>query len=393
MKTIVIALISFLFSYLTLSAQNSTDFVLQEVVKNNTGLIALKKQAEAEKIGNYTGIYLRNPEVEFGYLWGNPSSMGNRIDFSVMQSFDFPSAYSYKNKMAGLQNQQAELEYQKQLRALQLQARLLCVDLVFANANRNEYNKRIINAQTIANSYKSRFEKGEVSILDYNKAQLNLLNLKKEAETKEIQRQSYLAELKAINGGVTISFNDSIYTANAIPVDFEQWYLQAEKSSPMLAWLINEIEISRSEAKLNLAEGLPKFLAGYKSESVAGQSFQGINVGISIPLWENKNAVKYAKARTVALQSLEIDNKLQFYNQLKMQHAKAIALQASVEEYKTLLKSFDNTALLEKALNVGEMSILDYLFEISFYYESKNKLLEAEYEMNIAISSLSQYSE
>ncbi len=34
----------------------------------------------------------------------------------------------------------------------------------------------------------------------------------------------------------------------------------------------------------------------HSEEGVVGEQFQGITVGISIPLWENKNSVKYAKA-------------------------------------------------------------------------------------------------
>ena len=34
---------------------------------------------------------------------------------------------------------------------------------------------------------------------------------------------------------------------------------------------------------------LPKFSAGYSLERTLGQKYQGISVGISIPLWENKN--------------------------------------------------------------------------------------------------------
>lgn len=48
---------------------------------------------------------------------------------------------------------------------------------------------------------------------------------------------------------------------------------------------------------------LPKFSAGYSLERTLGQKYQGISVGISIPLWENKNRVKQAKAGVVAAQA------------------------------------------------------------------------------------------
>ena len=85
-----------------------------EIEKNNTTLSALRKNTEAEKVGNKTGIYLQNPEVEFHYLWGNPSVLGNRTDISIKQTFDFPTAYRYKSQISNARNDQVELEYQKQ---------------------------------------------------------------------------------------------------------------------------------------------------------------------------------------------------------------------------------------------------------------------------------------
>lgn len=85
-----------------LAAQDYTA-VLQEIESNSTTLKALREQAEADKLASRTGIYLDNPEVEFNYLWGDPSVMGNRTDVSVKQSFDFPSAYAYKGKIAKLE--------------------------------------------------------------------------------------------------------------------------------------------------------------------------------------------------------------------------------------------------------------------------------------------------
>lgn len=130
---------------------------------------------------------------------------------------------------------------------------------------------------------------------------------------------------------------------------------------------------------------------GYMSEKIVGQHYQGITVGISIPLWENKNTVKYAKAQTSAIQGIVDDNKLNFYHQLKIQHARAISLQQSVNDYRKQIRMYDNSAFLDKALEYGEISLTDYILELTNYYGSVNKLLEAELEMNTSIAELNQY--
>jgi cobalt-zinc-cadmium efflux system outer membrane protein len=374
-----------------LFSQNNIDKILTEVDKNNTTLSALRKNADAQKIGNKTDIYLHNPEIEFNYLWGNPSVIGNRTDVNIKQTFDFPTAYGFKNKITNLKNEQIEFEYQKQRKLLLMQTRIVCIDLIYTNALKSELSKRLVHAQSIANSYKSKFDIGETNILEYNKSQLSLLNIGKELETTEIERAVLLSELIRLNGGQFIEFKDSTFQSPVIPVDFEKWYVLAEQKNPVLSWIKQEIEISKKQAKLNLAMSLPKFQTGYMSENVLGQKFQGVTVGLSIPLWENKNKVKYAKATIIALESVATDNKLQFFNQLKTLHTKAIGLQNNASNYRSSLLSYDNSELLKKALDKGEISLINYIFELSIYYESVIKLLELEREMNKTLAELNQY--
>lgn len=376
---------------LGLSAQKSVDDILIQIEKNNTTLSALRKSIDAQKVGNKTGIFLQNPEVEFNYLWGNPSSIGNRTDFSIRQSFDFPTAYKFKNQISNSKNEQTELEYRKQQKELLLQARNICIDLIYTNALKLEYGKRLNHAQNIAKSYKSKFDAGDTNVLEYNKAQLNLLNLSNKMELLEIDRTALLLELIRLNGGLVIDFAESEFQSAIIPVDFEQWYTQAEQSNPILNWLKQEIEISNKQVSLNKALSLPKVQAGYMSETVVGQQFRGISVGLSIPLWENKNTVKYAKANTVALEAVVADNKVQLYNQLKTLHSKAISLQSNVTEYRSKLQSFNSSDLLKKALDKGEISLIDYIMELSIYYENVNKMLELDRDMNKAVAELNRY--
>ncbi len=52
-------------------AQNSIEKTLLEVEKNNTMLAALRKNVEAEKLGNKTGIYLQNPMRPLSFSWAS----------------------------------------------------------------------------------------------------------------------------------------------------------------------------------------------------------------------------------------------------------------------------------------------------------------------------------
>jgi outer membrane protein, heavy metal efflux system len=374
-------------------AQGSVDRIVAEIEKNNTGLSALRQKAEAQKLGNKTGIYLKNPEIGFNYMWGSPTLIGKRTDMSFDQTFDFPTAYRYKGQIADGRNEQVDLDYRQARFSLIREVRGLCIDLAYTHSLQMEYDSRLENAQSMVNSYQAKFDQGDAGILELNKARLNFLGIQKEAEGNAIEYQSLLSELAALNGGTPVTWNESNYPAREIPADFEQWYQKAESVNPMLAWLKKEAEISGQQEKLQLAMGLPKFSTGYLSEKIVGEHFQGVTLGMSLPLWENKNTVKQARAQSLAVQDIERDRRVMYYNQLKMLHAKAVSLQKSVEDYRLALQKIDNGTFLKKALEAGEISLIDYILELSLYYDSQTAYLAAERELNRVIANLYQFSE
>ena len=100
-KKIIFAAIYLLLALSNLYAQSSIDSVVAQIVRNNKTLMVTSKNIEAEKIGNKTHLSPQNPEIGFNYLWGSPAAMGNRTDVNIKQTFDFPTAYLYKNQIFG----------------------------------------------------------------------------------------------------------------------------------------------------------------------------------------------------------------------------------------------------------------------------------------------------
>ena len=364
-----------------LSAQN-IESVLSEIESNNTTLRAYQNLNEAQKLENMTGNYLENPEVEYHYLWGNPVAMGTRHDFVVSQSFDFPTVYGIKNKIANAKNKQSDLEFELQRKSILYKAKTICNELIYLNALNEILTKRKSHAGSIAKAYVSKFEKGEINIIEKNKAQFNLLNSQKELEANEIERGVLVVALTAFNGGNKVAFNQKKYTPITLPVDFTKWYSNYELKNIVLRQAENEIGISEKQIKLSKALSLPKFSGGFMSESVEGEAFRGVSVGMSIPLWENKNRVKLATAQQQVAIQLAKDKKIQVYNQLKGQYEKAVGLQKTLNSYRETLQSVNSSDLLKTALDAGELSLIVYMLELTLYYETTDKLLSIEKELN-----------
>jgi len=385
--------ISLLFTLLLwpVIAQNETERVLKEIEDNSITLMSIRKEIAARKLNNRTGIYLSNPEVEFNYLWGSPAPVGNRTDIRVTQSFDFPTVYGHRSRIAKLENDNLDLRYQSERLHLLLRARQLCTELVYYNALSKEYSNRLANAQRIAETYQLRFDRGDANILEKNKAQLELTVIGNEMNRIETERSSLLNELKALNGGNTISFTTTKVDYEMLPPSFEEWFAAAEATSPVLQYVRGQVEISRQQVQLNRALSLPRLTVGYMSEKVVGEQFQGVTLGISVPLWENKNKVKQAKAALNAAETELEDSRIQFYYQLQNLFEKASRLQRDAITYRDALSSYHNGAYLRKALDSGEISLLNYLLEMTYYYDVMNKVLETEKELGLTLAELSMY--
>lgn len=372
-------------------AQDNFQEVLSQIESNNTTLKALQEQTKADKIGNKTTLNLANPEVEVGYLWGSPSGEGVRKDFNVSQSFDFPTAYGYRSQVVTGMNVQADLAYRQQAKEIVLQARVFCVELVYQTKRYTELKERVKLAKELSEAYQTRFDKGDINIIEYNKTKLNLLNSEKAMQITEVEMTTLRAELQRLNGGEPLLGLVSNYSSYSLPLSFDQWFNQAEMNNPALESATKEIDISRKQEKLTKALNLPKITAGYMSERLLGTTHQGITLGISIPLWEGRNTVKYQKAQTIALEVQQKDSELQFYNTLKNEYSRASTLLSLLGDYDEILNTSNNQSLLKKAFEKGQLSLINYLLELSTYYEAIDQYQEKEKEYQLALAQLQQW--
>ena len=388
MKQLIISAITLLVS-LSLHAQQDINAVLASIEENNTTLQASRETMEAQKLANRTGIYLSNPEVEFGYLWGDPATIGKRTDFSVTQSFDLATLTGRKSSVANEQNVLAEWEYKMERMNILLEAKRYCIDLIYYNALLQELDLRLQHAETIAAGYEERLKRGDVSLLEYNKARLNLSSAQGEISRVEVERSSLLEQLKRLNGGEAISVESAEFEPLLLPPRFDDWYLSAEEQSPALAYIRQQVAIEKQQVALSKAMNLPTLTAGYLSEKVVGETYQGFTVGVSIPLWENKNQVKQARAAVKAAESRVEDGKQQFYSGLQLLYNRTAGLKTTAENYRQSLEMANSSELLKKALDAGEMSLLEYVLEMGLYYDTVNRALEAERDYQLAYAELS----
>lgn len=372
-------------------SQQSFDGVLKSVEENNYTLAAAKESVKANKLANKTGLTPSDPEVEFGYMWRNMEG-GNKKAVNVRQGFDFPTLYAQRGKLANTKNDSEDVSYSVSRMNILLEAKTVCIELVKQNALLRLYENQLANAVEISQTIERMDKSGEANLLDKNKAQLNVTTLLSEVEAIKLEKARLIKELVRLNGGKEITFNVAQFEGVELPSDFAEWYAAAEAQNPNIQYLRSMVEVKDREVTVSKHEWLPKLSVGYSGEFLDVEKTQGVSVGVSIPLWQNKNRIKQAKAEALAAEYAKNDAELNLENSLETLFERVKVLQASAASIGKAIEMHNNEDLLYKAYNAGELSLLEYLLEVEYYISVKTKLLETQSEMTQAYAKLTAHT-
>lgn len=376
-----------------LSAQTSIEDVLRSVEANNKDLQANSQLVQSQKLEAKLDNNLPDPSVSYSHFWGNKEGMGFTGEFVASQSFDFPSVYVRKHKLtkaksAGLDRQGMAFRQQ-----ILLQVKEVCLDLVLLNLQKNLLDTRLRNAEQLSAFYATRLEKGNANILETNKIDLELLNARTEARMNETSRIAKLQELATLNGGIAIEFTDTVY---ALPdkdvLSFDELRTEAMQSDPQLQTLRSDQTTALRQVSVNKAKGLPGFELGYRMNPASGgERFNGFLVGITIPLFSNRNNVKQAKAQARYTEMQLESASFTVENGLRQLYDQSVSLKKSIDEYKDVLKRQNSLVLLNKAIQAGQISMIEYFVDVTTYYQSVQNYLQLQNQYQKVMAQLYKY--
>ena len=377
---------------LSVNGQNSIDAVLRSIEANNKELQANNQLTVSKKLEAKLDNNLPDPSVSYVHQYGNREGMGIQGELVVSQSFDFPSVYVQKNKLAkskaaSFDRQGAEFRQQ-----ILLQAKEICLDLVLLNQQRALLDQRRQNAEQLAELYAMRLETGDANILETHKIDLELLNAKTEARMNESARIAKLQELATLNGGIAIDFTDTTYMSDGDILSFEELCAEAVTSNPQLLTLKSEQVAARRQLSVNKSKSLPSFELGYRmNTATGGERFNGVLVGISIPLFSNRNNVKQAKAQALYTDLQLESTTTTVESELHQLYNQSVALKTSMDEYNTVLKSQNSLALLNKAIQTGQISMIEYFVDVTTFYQSMQNYMQLQNEYQKVMAQLYKY--
>lgn len=371
------------------SLADAQDFssILKSIEANSTRLEAARIKDKAEKLDSKDIYTLEDPEVGFDYLFG-AEGIGHRIGFEVSQGFDFPTVISQKRKMAKEMQRVSELKYLSERQQLLLNARKLCIQVVYCNAIMDHLDEDLEETTAMSKAYETLFDKGEATAIDRNKAHQAFLFFKTEYDEFLAMRENLLNELKCLNGGNAVEISDTAFVFSPLSNDFDGWLAQNIGLHPELQLAEGELNAEKQSLKVAKGSRIPGFKIGYTGEFTREEKYQGPTIGLSLPLWGSGRKVKVAKLHVEAAEKSLEDTRLHLTTQLRGVYREALQLQDTYLRYRKHLTECDNSELLKKSLDSGQITLLQYLQERQFVHEMHEKILIAERDLALRKAEL-----
>lgn len=363
------------------------DAVLQQIEMNNKELQANAQLISSQKLENKTVNNLPDPTLSYAHLWDSRNSNETVGELVVSQSFDFPTLYATRGQVNRFKTDALDSQSTAFRQQILLQAKEICLDIIMLQRQQVLLKERLKNAQELSEMYAKRLATGDANILETNKINLELLNVRTEARMSETALNNKLKELSALNGNQPLTIGNRPtaeaigsmeYPAAPLPTNFQQVCDDLLAADPTLQAFSGESAAARKQILASKQGWLPKLELGYRRNTESGHPLNGVVVGFSFPIFENRNKVKIAKTQALNIDYLKENTALQASATLWQLYEEARNLHTSMEEYQLTFQQQEDLSLLKQALVGGQISMIEYFVEVSVVYQSKANLLQLE---------------
>ncbi len=392
MKKISVFILCLQWVIATCDAQSNIDSILDRIQSTNMEIGSNTRYWDAKGLEYKTGLTPMNPFIEYDYLFGSPAGLGNQQEFNIIQQIDFPTVYSRKRDLSNKLVSQAQMQKNVFRQDILLASKLLLYDLIYLNTKESQLLGRQQQSSQFLQEYEQKLQQGDANMLDVNKIKLQYLSMKNDLLLLQNEKQTLLTKLAELNGGVWVDFIDTIYPTIPLIPDFETLDSIIESNDPLITLYEQEKLIQQQQVTVQKSLNLPKLEAGYHGQTILNTRLQGIHAGITVPLWENKNKVKAAEANvdfaSTNIQRHRLEHRLEnrrLYDLLEVR-------QNAMEEYEELLSTMGNTLLLDKALRLGEITVIQYFLEQTYFYTAYDKNEQLKREYHKAVVELYKYT-
>lgn len=369
----------------SISPREAADAILSRNGDYLSAIVAKDaKNIEAQTLGNAP-----DPEISGGYMIA-PKGETNRWDVGVSYAMEWPGVYGARRSMGKVTRNANDAEILALANAKRLEILTKIEEYLYADQRLNLMQQMADATDSIQILAEKSRRGGQMSQLDLAKISLERGRVDSELAKIKNDKVTLEGELTTLNGGYNAkalleSIDRNVIAEPLMPIES---YIDGAKSNPDFLKAMADFEAAKQNVKVANAENLPSLSIGYAHEFEDGMHFNGANLGVSIPLFSTRGKKKAAKAAVAAAEHAATAVADRTESEVKALYDQVVALDKALEVPKQIFGSTDYTALLLKSYRGGEISLVDYLQERTWFIETYLDFLEQSYLRAITFNTL-----
>ncbi len=381
-----------------------TESIAQAVSQEEAVAMSLKNNRLVQAAGVNINYFkeLKKTGTDIGKLsavWtnGQYNSIKQDDNFTLTQAIPFPSTLIQQVKLGKQQVLGSEKNLVVVKNEIAYQVKLTYEQLLFLDALRQLLLSQDSIYQDFSRAANARFKSGESNLLEKTTAETQALEVQNQLTVNTADTQIAAIHLQGLLKSESPVYNSEklkrrILT-DSLPIG----------SNPKLNLLKQQLEITEQVKRVEKSKLLPDLSVGVFSQSLTGfqntdgqdvfysssKSFQGFQLGLSIPIWIAPNI---ARAKSAAWQAEIIKNETsQFQANLESEYAQALH---ELKKNQSSLAYYENSALQNatliitqsrKAYKAGEIGYVEYLQSIKSALSIKLNHLQSLTRFNQSI--------
>ncbi len=369
-------------------AESVYDRVLMQIVNGNNELKAIAAENESYLLQLKSENNLENPEVEFEHVWGK-DGVGNKWGLGISQTFDYPGLYRVRSKAAHIMEQGISNLHRNEIISRLLDAKLMLIDLTYNRRLEKSLTSIQSNVREIRDNTKLAFLRGETTILDVNKAEIELVKIGQRINACRRDIETLSQQLIALGADPSTIGQVMDYPADKLLPENE--YVKMLEIDPLIGYYNDLSQAESVNVKAASMGNLPRFSVGYRHDYELGETFDGFTLGISLPFFSNRSKTASARQASAAAEFRHSASVIEAETAMRAAYRNALNMNELVSELAPVFEKTDHPALLYKALKGGEMSVLTYIQELVYFIEAETDYQSALHEFHSELARLNRY--
>ena len=246
---------------------------------------------------------------------------------------------------------------------------------------------RMQAAEHLARLYETRYQTGDATLIDKNRAEFEELLLRESLSTVDLRIIELERRLTTLNGGQPLACSyvmppmETLSPLDSLQADWEAY-------APDLTVARLQAEAAGDDVKVSRREALPRLGLGYKATYGEGSYNNGLTAGLSIPLFSNRHNVKRAQAYERAARAEAEAAVVEKRNTVNELYAKADYAARLLQSFDIMPDADSYVGVLVRLLESGQMNIIDYYSELDTLYQTLETRIRIEMEYRLGVARL-----